>query len=157
MNCKIADCENLPKKRSTICSAHLERKRVFGSFQETQPIKRHQGQCWLGKNGYYFAWKNGKRVYLHRWLMEQKLGRPLNPGEVVHHKNQDRVDNRLRNLMLVNSNGQHLQNHHRKWPRKCRVPNCLNKYHEAGFCSTHYKHDLKIRQMNRRMSSGVTA
>lgn len=26
----------------------------------------------------------GKRVPVHRWLVEQALGRPLLPGEVVH-------------------------------------------------------------------------
>jgi hypothetical protein len=37
----------------------------------------------------------------HRLVMERAIGRPLGKGEKVAHKNRDKTDNRLENLILV--------------------------------------------------------
>lgn len=46
-------------------------------------------------------------IAVHRQNMEQVLGRKLQQGEVVHHVNRNRMDNRLENLALCNNASAH--------------------------------------------------
>jgi hypothetical protein len=43
---------------------------------------------------------DGNEVFVHRHIMEQKLGRKLQPEEEVHHKDEDKLNNDPNNLEL---------------------------------------------------------
>jgi hypothetical protein len=50
-------------------------------------------------------------VFEHRLVMEEAIGRYLEPEEIVHHVNGDVADNRLENLMLFKNVGEHTKYH----------------------------------------------
>ena len=55
-----------------------------------------------------------KYILEHRFVMEQHLGRYLEPGEVVHHIDGDKSNNRIENLQLFASQAEHMANGHRR-------------------------------------------
>lgn len=68
------------------------------------------GYIWLWCKGHPAA--NNNYVYEHRLVIELHLQRELVKGEVIHHVNEIRNDNRIENLILFASNGSHIRFHH---------------------------------------------
>ncbi len=97
---------------------------IKGKPKESQ--KGNKNSNWKGgrktqRGGYIMIYMPGhpyrskkKYVYEHRLIMEEKLGRYLIDKEIVHHINGKRDDNRLENLFLFQSNGEHLRSHLKK-------------------------------------------
>jgi HNH endonuclease len=70
----------------------------------------------VASNGYVMVKRPGHHladcrgyVYEHRIVAEEKLGRHLLPGEVVHHVNGIKSDNRPENIEVLSSTAHHFR------------------------------------------------
>lgn len=53
--------------------------------------------------GYRIIYVNRKRIYEHRHVMEQHIGRKLKAREHVHHLDGNRLNNKIENLELIDA------------------------------------------------------
>jgi len=98
--------ENIKKTVGFLDIKIIEIKSVYlrsftnflGALMENITVNKNRRK---NKSGYVIIKVNSKWILEHRYLMEKHIGRKLNSGEIVHHINGIKYDNRIENLDLV--------------------------------------------------------
>lgn len=142
-NGKLMPCEYCGKevyvkksrqKEFRFCSRSCHGKAILGTPENQSKIKRHYGKDhhnykggYIRKDGYKFISIEGKQVYEHRYLMEKHLGRKLTFDETIHHKDGNKLNNKLNNLELLSRSEHTKQNHCKYWLGKHHSTDTKNK------------------------------
>lgn len=133
----------IPHKLSRL---HL---RLSGAGYVWAIYPEHPNACW------------GGRIFLHRLVMENKLGRYLEENEIVHHRDRNKQNNNPDNLELV-TNDEHAVLHRSSPPRRkcaqCGVTFTVtarsgHKYSYAQFCSVECREAHRIHAIAKEIKS----
>ena len=104
------DCNTLIPTKSKRCWDCDNKTRTYKL--KNSPIFKKRVQTGSGYIFIHFLFhpyaNNQGYVREHRLVMENHLGRYLNPEEVVHHENDIRDDNRLKNLKVFKNKSEHM-------------------------------------------------
>lgn len=102
--CEIEDCQKVLVARG-MCQMHYRRWSLYNDpnhLEMTGNKKPAKYKVVLAPEGHLNANRDGT-IMEHRLVMSQLLGRALEKGENVHHKNGDTFDNNPENLELWNT------------------------------------------------------
>jgi len=124
--CLVKGCDNRPVNR-WMCNKHAQQREAgiidekgnqlrepkTGGRRPLEWRKELAGYILVRAPEGHSGARHDGSIYEHRLVMEKHLGRLLESGEVVHHVNGDRADNRIENLQLRSSRQEHGHGHER--------------------------------------------
>jgi len=102
-------------KHSSVTKRKISESRTGKSLRENHPnwkggIRKALGYTMILNSEHPFASKSGY-VMEHRLIMEEYLGRYLNPDETIHHIDFNKSNNDINNLYLFESDSKHRDYH----------------------------------------------
>jgi hypothetical protein len=108
--CSVDACLKVAATRG-MCTTHYTRWKKYGDM--TTIKQRPNGTGGATGTGYWHTMKNGRRLQDHVWAAEKALGRRLPSGAVVHHVDENPLNNEPTNLVICPSKGYHAILHKR--------------------------------------------
>lgn len=118
VSCSIEGCGRMVRAshgNGGFCGKHAQRVRRYGNphhvtSEDDRRLLSRIAQPKLGK-AKPTTYKKYLGRHLRRQVAEQKLGRPLRDGEIVHHIDGDRHNNDPSNLEVLIDQGYHALRH----------------------------------------------
>jgi hypothetical protein len=111
-------------------SSYPSQKKVYCSFPcytrtGTNNSNWRRGDCVISGYRYIYAPEHPQAIKMgyvaeHRLVMERKLGRPLDASEIVHHRDGNKLNNKVRNLVICRSHSEHAAEHNKTRVRDSR-------------------------------------
>jgi len=114
--CKIEDCDRDTNKGAWgYCGKHYQRVKAHGDPHYIMPESVWRQHCRNAQPNLGKCRQHVYKKYLgrheHRVIAEQKIGRPLVKGEVVHHIDGNCHNNDPENLEII-TQSEHLRRHY---------------------------------------------
>jgi HNH endonuclease len=110
IKCKVRRCDR-PSRTNGYCNSHYRFFRLYGN-----PLIRKcapRGTGWIGAGRRYHSTANGKHLLEHRIVAERALGKRLPQHAVVHHVDENPLNNMPSNLVVCVNDKYHKLLHQR--------------------------------------------
>lgn len=112
-NCGVTYVVNAKGKRRKFCSKECSGQYDNPTGSQTGVLSRTwKGGKFISDDGYEMVLIPGKGTYTtkQKLVMEEYLGRTLTSNEIVHHKDGNKLNNKISNLDLL-TRGEHMLYH----------------------------------------------
>ena len=100
----------IPSRTDSAVRMQRRRLRFDSKPVEYNESPIHQGYQFIRKKSGYSGNKD-RYIREHRLIIEKHIGRTLKKGEIVHHINGRKLDNRIENLCVCNGQTEHINIH----------------------------------------------
>lgn len=109
--CSFDGCNHKARMRG-LCDTHYQRHLRAGTLDKLPRVRAESGKGTVN-HGYHLVQHGGIRRLTHVLVAGKALGKTLPNGSVVHHVNENKLDNRNENLVICPNRAYHLLIHQR--------------------------------------------